>query len=126
MNAISMAKTAYATSSRTPLQTSRGMEYELFAQITHRLDQYAKNRSSGFADLAQALHDNRKLWTLLAADVAEDTNGLPAELRARIFYLAEFTADYSRKVLSDDADPSALVDINTAVMRGLRQTGMAA
>ncbi len=126
MNAISMAKTAYAPSSRAALQTSRGTEYELFAQITHRMDQHAKNSTSGFADLAHALHDNRKLWTLLAADVAEDMNGLPSELRARIFYLAEFTADYTRKILSDGADPSVLVDINTVVMRGLRQTGAAA
>lgn len=126
MNAINMAKTAYATSSRTPLQTNRGTEYELFAQITHRLDQHAKGDKSAFANLAQALHDNRRLWTMLAADVAEDANGLPTDLRARIFYLAEFTADYTRQVLSNDADPSTLVDINTAVMRGLRQTGVAA
>lgn len=126
MIAISMAKTAYATSSRTPLQTDRGTEYDLFAQITHRLGQHAKKQTSSFAELAQALHDNRKLWTLLAADVAEDANGLPAELRARIFYLAEFTADYTRQVLSDHADPTVLVDINTAVMRGLRHSGVPA
>jgi flagellar protein FlaF len=58
---------------------------------------------------------------MLAADVAEPDNGLPQELRARIFYLAEFTADHSRKVLRGGETVDALVDINTAMMRGLRQ-----
>lgn len=126
VNAITMAKTAYAASSRTPLKTNRGTEYELFAQITHRMDQHANESTFDFAKLAQALHDNRRLWTLLAADVADEMNGLPAELRARIFYLAEFTADHTRQVLSGDAAASVLVEINTAIMRGLRQTGVSA
>nr|WP_282569206.1 flagellar biosynthesis regulator FlaF [Aliiroseovarius sp. S1339] len=114
-----MAKTAYNSSSRAPLRTSRGTEYEAFAKVTHQL---GRARTSSFADLAQALHENRRLWTLLAADVADDGNGLPDDLRARVFYLAEFTADHSRKILSGDEDATVLVDINTAVMRGLRQS----
>jgi flagellar protein FlaF len=41
-------------------------------------------------------------------------------LRARIFYLAEFTRAHTRKVLRRTAGPDALVEINLAVMRGLR------
>ncbi|MCK8463353.1 flagellar biosynthesis regulator FlaF [Aliiroseovarius sp. S1339] len=119
MNAVALAKTAYNSSSRAPLRTSRGTEYEAFAKVTHQL---GRARTSSFADLAQALHENRRLWTLLAADVADDGNGLPDDLRARVFYLAEFTADHSRKILSGDEDATVLVDINTAVMRGLRQS----
>ncbi|SEV92920.1 flagellar protein FlaF [Aliiroseovarius sediminilitoris] len=119
MNAVTLAKTAYNTSSRAPLRTSRGTEYDAFAKVTHQL---GRARTTGFADLAAALHENRRLWTLLAADVADDGNGLPNELRARIFFLAEFTADHSRKILSEGEDVSVLVDINTAIMRGLRQS----
>ncbi|WP_298570509.1 flagellar biosynthesis regulator FlaF [uncultured Aliiroseovarius sp.] len=126
MNAVTLAKTAYASSSRAPLQTSRGTEYEAFAKITHQLQSALKKGRSGFAQLASALHENRRLWTLLAIDVAEDENGLPNDLRARVFYLSEFTADHSRKVLSDGADASVLVEINAAIMRGLRQKGDAA
>ncbi|WP_371170473.1 flagellar biosynthesis regulator FlaF [Aliiroseovarius sp. 2305UL8-7] len=118
MYAAAQAKTAYNSSSRAPLRTSRGTEYEAFAKITHRL---RRATASEFPRLAEALHENRKLWTLLAADVADAGNGLPDELRARIFYLAEFTADHSRKVLSDGADTNVLVEINTAIMKGLRQ-----
>ncbi|MDO9525518.1 MAG: flagellar biosynthesis regulator FlaF, partial [Gemmobacter sp.] len=56
----------------------------------------------------------------LAADVAETDNGLPGPLRAQLFYLYEFASEHSRKVLSGSASVEVLVDINTAVMRGLR------
>jgi flagellar protein FlaF len=120
VNALHLAKTAYSAN-RAPIRTDRGTEYEAFAKITHRLKMAAQQNRIGFAALAQALHENRRLWTILAADVAEPGNSLPGDLRARIFYLAEFTAQYSSKVLTEGADPDVLVDINTAVMRGLRQ-----
>ncbi|MCB1337752.1 MAG: flagellar biosynthesis regulator FlaF [Maritimibacter sp.] len=120
-----MAKTAYA-SNQAPIRTPRGVEYEAFARITHRLKAASDRGPDGFADLARALHQNRQLWTLLAADVAEADNGLPADLRARIFYLAEFTAAHSRKVLRGRDTAEALVEINMAVMRGLRQKADAA
>ncbi len=74
-----------------------------------------------FSALVQALHENRELWTLLATDVADKDNKLPAQLRAQIFYLAEFTNHHTRQVLAQDATADVLVEINTAVMRGLRQ-----
>jgi flagellar protein FlaF len=72
-----------------------------------------------FPRLAQALHLNRQLWTRLAADVADNANPLPEDLRARIFYLAEFTAAHSGRVLRGRASVEALIDVNLAVMRGL-------
>lgn len=120
-----MAKTAYATS-KAPIRTPRGTEYEAFARVTHRLKTAAERGDAGFADLAQALHLNRRLWTILAADVAEPSNTLPRDLRARIFYLAEFTARHTRKVLHGEDRVDALIDINTAIMRGLRSVEAAA
>jgi flagellar protein FlaF len=67
-----------------------------------------------------ALHDNRRLWTAFAADLATQGNGFPPELRARLFYLAEFTCRHTDQVLSGAATADVLVEINTAVMRGLR------
>jgi flagellar protein FlaF len=69
--------------------------------------------------LAAAVHDNRRLWTILAADVADPANPLPAALRARLVYLAEFTRVHSGKVLREGASPDPLIEINIAVMRGL-------
>lgn len=120
-----MAKTAYAAN-KTSIRTSRGTEYDAFALVTRRLQTAEARGRPGFGDLAQALHANRRLWTMLAADVAEDGNALPQGLRAQIFYLAEFTTQHSRKVLRGDDTAAALVDVNTAIMRGLRMGGAAA
>lgn len=120
MNALQMAQNAYATS-QAPIRTPRTAEYEAFARATHRLQRASEHSSPNLSDMAHALQENRRLWTILAADVAEDGNQLPPELRGRIFYLAEFTRQYSSKVLKSEAPADVLIDINTAVMRGLRQ-----
>lgn len=125
MNALNMAKTAYATN-QAPIRTPRSVEYEAFARTTRNLKVAMELGSDGFARLAEALHANRRLWTILAADVAEDGNGLPDDLRARIFYLSEFTALHTRKVLRKEDTADALLEINTAIMRGLRAQAEAA
>ncbi|MGB3315780.1 MAG: flagellar biosynthesis regulator FlaF [Albidovulum sp.] len=124
MNAQFLAKTAYATAA-IPTRTERGTEYEVFARVTHRLKSAART-GGDFNALVSALHDNRALWNALAADVATKTNGLPQDLRAQIFYLAEFTVHQTRRILAGEADAEVLVDVNMAVMRGLRHEGEAA
>ena len=121
MNALNMAKTAYAAA-QAPIRTPRSTEYEAFARITHLLKSSATKGRTGFAQLAEAIHMNRSLWTLLAADVSDENNGLPKDLRARLFYLAEFTNQHSQKVLNGEDSVEALIEINTAIMRGLRRS----
>ncbi len=113
------AASAYG-SVTAPTRTARAIEYDVIARITARLRSAAKAGRPGFPALAGALHENRQLWSALAADVALPGNELPPQLRAQLFYLAEFTANYSARVLSHGADVGPLVDINTAVLRGLR------
>lgn len=122
MNASTMARKAYANPAH-PTRTPRGMEYELFARITHRLKQANHRGVTRFAQLAQAVYENRRLWTALASDVASPENALPEMLRARIFYLNEFTQLHSRKVLAGEASADILIEINTSIMRGLRAEG---
>jgi len=117
MNAFNMAKTAYSNSTAST-RTPRGTEYDAFARITHRLKSAEQN--GNFTALAAALYDNNRLWTLLAADVSDKDNTLPETLRGRIFYLYEFTAQHSRKVLRKEETVDVLIDINTTIMRGLR------
>lgn len=119
MNSQTLARSAYAQT-RTPIRTERGTEYELFARVTHKMRSAAAKGKTGFAALAEAIHHNRQLWTMLAADVADRNNALPKDMRARIFYLAEFTEAHSRRVLTKGASIAPLVDINAAMMRGLR------
>lgn len=118
MNVQSLARAAYSQHG-APTRTDRGTEYEVFARVTNALRIAASKGAQGFPDLADAIHKNRRLWTLLATDVASQENSLPQELRARIFYLAEFTQDYSPKVLRQGASIAPLLEINASIMRGL-------
>lgn len=115
-----MAQRSYAPTAAS-IRTPRGTEYEIIARITHRLKASAEKLPADFPSLAKALHENRSLWTLLAVDVADTENTLPKDLKARIFYLAEFTNQHTSKVLTKDATVAPLLEINTAILRGLKQ-----
>lgn len=121
MNSAALATTGYGDA-QVALHDFRQAEYRAFAEATRRLCAAEKTASEtgGFSRMAEALHDNLRLWTLLAADVAGPENELPESLRARIFYLAEFTRAHSAKVLARKAELRPLIDVNTAVMKGLR------
>lgn len=116
MNVTDLARKAYAPS-QTSLHTARSIEAQLIAEITHRLSR----QNASYAELVLAVHDNRQMWNVLAIDVADPDNGLPDALRAQIFYLAQFTNEHSKKFLKGEVDLSALIDVNTAILRGLRR-----
>ena len=120
--ATSNARAAYGRR-EGPVRTNRSHEYDLLARCTQQLAMAWTNRKTSFPSLAVALTENLQLWSALAADVAESGNGLPAPLRAQLFYLYEFTASHTRAVLDGRGSVEVLVDINTAVMRGLRGDG---
>lgn len=114
-----MARTAYSPTS-APVLSPQSVEYEALARVTHHLKKNATGRFEDFPALARAIHHNRRVWTTFASAVADYNNALPADLRARILYLAEFTLLHSQKVLAREESPDPLIDINTAIMKGLR------
>ena len=116
------ARAAYARP-EAPQRSPRALEYDLLARATKALTQAAARKTEGFAALVAALDENQRLWSTLAADVAEPENGLPAKLRAQLFYLYELTVQHSRSVRAQKGSVDVLIDINTAVMRGLRGQG---
>jgi len=119
MHTASLAHSAYArASSIAPL--SRDTEYRAFSQVTRRMAAALPVTPQSFPRLADALHQNQRLWRILAADVAGEDNDLPEQLRAQIFYLYEFTVQHTRKVLRNEADADMLIELNTTIMRGLR------
>ncbi len=122
MNATHLAQKAYAASA-APIRTHRGTEYAAFSRITHKMHSAAGRGKAGFRELVEALHDNRRMWTVLAADVAASGNGLPDQVRAQILYLTEFTHLHTGKVLAKKASVAPLIEINAAVMRGLSGKG---
>ena len=118
MNVQTQALRAYAQNARTS-QTPRGTEYELIARVTHRIKAAAEAGPQSYPQLVEALSDNQRIWTTLAVDVADEGNELPQELRARIFYLAEFVQQHTSKVLTRKGRITPLLEINAAVLKGL-------
>ncbi len=125
MNAHLMARRAYAQSN-TSTRTARAIEYDLIARVTHRIKSAAEAGPRNYPALVAALHDNRKLWTALAVDVADEDNKLPKELRAQIFYLCEFVQHHTGKVLSRKAKLAPLIEVNRAILAGLNTRPTAA
>lgn len=122
MKAMQQAHQAYGKDN-IPFRTDRHIEYDVFARVTHELASTFTKIKDDYSAFASAIHDNRSLWSVLAIDVADEDNKLPAALRAQLFYLAEFTEKESRRILREKASPTTLVDINVAIMRGLATQG---
>lgn len=122
MNASSAALRGYAEHA-TSIQSDRRGEYEVFAKVTHRLRDAATKAKTEFPRYAEALHDNQRLWITLSVDVADPENALPSSLKERILYLTEFTRQHTLKILAENASVMPLLEINVAVMRGLKGEG---
>lgn len=118
MNAIDRARSAYDPAQNV-IRTPGSIELEAFARVTRKLRE-AQRQGATVVEVVTALHENRLLWNAIAADVADSGNRLPSDLRARLFYLAEFTIFHSRKVAEQSAKVDALIDLNTTIMQGLR------
>lgn len=120
MSANTLAKTAYASSTET-VRSPRAVEYEIIAQVTHNLKSAAEDKSHNYSRFAEAIHRNNQLWTVLAASVVDPDNELPKDVRAQLFYLSEFTRRQAAQALAGKANILPLLQINTAILRGLRQ-----
>ena len=118
MSAEALPQNAYGEATRA-IGTPRNIEYQVFSQITGQLNR-ASAKGRPFSELALALHENLRLWTIIAADVTSPENGLPVPLRGQLADLSKFTRSHTQKVLRQEADAGVLIEINTAVMRGLR------
>lgn len=117
MNAVlSFAGNGYGSS---VVRTPRDAEYEVFSRVTGMLRQAAEGEHG--PDRITAVHKNNQLWTILAADLASPGNGLPDDLRARLLSLASFALRHGHQVMSGNEKVQPLVDVNMAMMRGLRQ-----
>lgn len=122
MNALTHPKAGY-THPDASLRPMRSIEYEALARVTQRLAATWQSRKVDHPALVQALADNIGLWSTLAADVASPGNALPSSLRAQLFYLYEFSEVHTRRIMEGGASVEVLIDVNTAIMRGLRGQG---
>jgi flagellar protein FlaF len=103
--------------------SDRQIELQLFSRITAKL-RVQDRIYSGFltADLAQALVENARLWNLIFIDLSNAENRLPVALKASLIELSEFTQYHTQEVLRGEADFGVLIDINTNIINGLKQS----
>lgn len=115
------AVSAYASTSKAGL-SGRDLEASLLLKSAAKLqalhDDFERRRD----ELEEALAYNRKLWTVLAASVADDANPLPAPIKKNLGNLAVFIFKQS---LSLQIEPRPeglrpLVNINRDIAAGLR------
>lgn len=117
MNAVpSFSSTGYVNS---VVRTARDAEYDVFSRVTRMLRQ-ADEVGHGL-DLIAAVDKNNQLWTILASDLADPGNTLPDQVRAGLLSLAGFALRHGHQALSGKVGVAPLIEINMAMMRGLRQ-----
>lgn len=113
-----MSLNAYQTLQKR-VETPRETEYRLFTQVTRALMEVAELPKTEIVKRIDALDWNRRVWSFLANDCANDENGLPEHLRAAIISLSIFVGKYSSEVMQKGADIEPLIDINKTIMQGL-------
>jgi flagellar protein FlaF len=102
-------------------QSARSIEAKLFAEITAELVRARRAGAPAFRELTAALHRNRTLWDALLADLALEGNTLPAPLKAQLIQLGHFVSRFTARVLKQEDDVQALIDVNNAILEGLRE-----
>jgi len=113
-----MAVSAYQQASARA-ENPREAEYRLFGQVTRALMVADQAPADDLRQRVEALDWNRRMWTALATDCADSTNGLPPPVRAQIISLSLWVNRHTSAVIRKQEDIGPLVDINRIIMQGL-------
>ena len=97
----------------------RELEYLTILQITLDLEKFL-GATDVSPELKSALWRNQLLWSALRADLLSEGNALPDTLKAGLVSLSFSVDRHTPKVLDGSIDVGLLVDVNRAVMRGLK------
>ena len=115
-----MSLKAYQKAQRQA-EDPRGMEYRLFAQVTHALIEAGNKGRADIAGLMDAIDWNRRMWSTLATDCSNPDNQLAPAVRAQIISLALWVSRYSSEAIPQGSTLEPLSDVNKAIMAGLAQ-----
>lgn len=119
-----MSIQAYQNAARKT-ETPRQTEYRAFATATRGLIDASSLPETEVGRRAEALSQNRRLWSLLAADCSAEGNSLPQGLRAQIISLSIFVDRHSSAIMRQGASFDVLIDINRSIMQGLQPAALA-
>ncbi|WNJ92536.1 flagellar biosynthesis regulator FlaF [Bosea sp. 685] len=115
---------AYASAAKTAQATvsPRELEASLLIKAAMRLQSIADDWTERARDLDEALHYNRKLWTLLVSAVIAEDNPLPVGIKQNILALANFIFNQTFRIAAAPAPEAVtvLININRDIAAGLR------
>lgn len=118
-----MSKDKYAAYSQQQKQnlTPREVEAMAFTKAALLLED-AKKVSGNIDEFSRALRFNHLLWTIMQADITEEENQLPPEIKANVMSLSIFVDKQTTKALrsANSNDLDVLININRNLAAGLR------
>ncbi len=120
-----MSLQAYRSASQQA-ESPRDLEYRLFSEVTRSLVAASEAERGDLQTRMRALDWNRRLWSVLAGDCANDANALPDQLRANIISLGLFVNRHTSEVMTRGESFEPLIEINRSIMQGLTRSPQAA
>lgn len=118
MNTVHYNSSGYEKS-MPATKSKRSLEYDTIAAITSRLKK-AGEQPDNYTAYVEALDSNRRMWGVIATSMLDPQNTYPNSLKSKLYYLFEFTSSYSQNALNEKSSLDVLIDINKAVLRGLK------
>jgi len=124
------AMQGYAAYTKTQATTGsyRDTEYRLLGAVTGALVR-AKDENIALQEKIKAVLWNDKVWNAFMCDLGSPENTLPKPLKGALLSLAIWVAKETQRILDNEADLDALINVNRQIMEGLRpkqQPAMAA
>lgn len=120
-----MSYAAYANT-QNATETPRDLEFRAISHVTRRLGEANTPDGDPMARI-RALNGNTQMWSLLVADLSGPANMLPDTIKAGYISLGWYARRASLAAMSNKADLSTLISINTDVLEALeRQRAKAA
>lgn len=118
-----MSKDKYAAYQQQQKQSlsPREVEAMAFTKAALLLED-AKKVIGDVDEFSRALRFNHLLWTIMQADITEEANQLPPEIKANVMSLSIFVDKQTTKALrsADGTDLDVLININRNLAAGLR------
>ncbi len=106
----------------------RDTEYRLLGAVTGALVR-ARDTETSLQDKIKAVLWNDRVWNAFMCDLGSPENHLPKPLKGALMSLALWVTKETQRILDNDADLEALINVNRQIMEGLRpkqQPAMAA
>ena len=99
------------------------LESRALIKTASKLNQIKENWEQSSDNLSEALEKNRRLWTIIAGAMGDNTSPQPEELKKNILNLSMFVFKRTLEILADPKPESLdiLININMNIARGLSE-----